>query len=64
MSRKIASKNLKLIRDSFDLTTKEFASKVGFLETISNTFFPSVQNEFTAGPEDLDGSTDDGGLDW
>jgi len=32
MSRKIASKNLKLIRDSFDLTTKEFASKVGFLE--------------------------------
>ena len=32
MSKRVISKNLKLIRDSFDLTTKELPEKVGFLE--------------------------------
>ena len=32
MNQKIVSKDLKLIRDSFDLTTKEQPDKVGFLE--------------------------------
>ena len=32
MKNRVTSKNLKLIRDSFDLTTKELPNKVGFLE--------------------------------
>lgn len=32
MGNRVISKNLKLIRDSFDLTTKELPNKVGFLE--------------------------------
>ncbi len=32
MGKRVISKNLKLIRDSFDLTTKELPEKVGFLE--------------------------------
>ena len=32
MSERVISKNLKTIRDSFDLTTKELENKVGFLE--------------------------------
>ena len=32
MSKRVISKNLKTIRDSFDLTTKELPEKVGFLE--------------------------------
>ena len=32
MSKRVISKNLKIIRDSFDLTTKELPDKVGFLE--------------------------------
>jgi len=62
-SAKCTRKNGELVAN-FKPVKRENDSKVGFLETISNTFFPSVQNEFTAGPEDLDGSTDDGGLDW
>lgn len=32
MSKRVISKDLKIIRDSFDLTTKELPDKVGFLE--------------------------------
>ncbi len=32
MEKRVISKNLKLIRDSFDITTKELPNKVGFLE--------------------------------
>ena len=32
MGNRVTSKNLKTIRDSFDLTTKELKDKVGFLE--------------------------------
>ena len=32
MEKRVVSKNLKLIRDSFDITTKELPDKVGFLE--------------------------------
>jgi len=32
MGKRVISKNLKLIRDSFDVTTKELGDKVGFLE--------------------------------
>ena len=32
MEKRVISKNLKLIRDSFDITTKEIPNKVGFLE--------------------------------
>lgn len=32
MSKRVTSKNLKTIRDSFDITTKELPDKVGFLE--------------------------------
>ena len=31
-SKRVVSKDLKLIRDSFDITTKELPDKVGFLE--------------------------------
>jgi len=32
MEKRVVSKNLRLIRDSFDITTKELPNKVGFLE--------------------------------
>lgn len=32
MEKRVVSKNLKLIRDSFDITTRELPNKVGFLE--------------------------------
>lgn len=32
MSERVISKNLKIIRDSFDITTKELPEKVGFME--------------------------------